>query len=105
MDAGGVSEILLVNNFAFVILQDLQLLNNSWHLHCICLYGSYSSFIFKQTCLWFCRDFMHIVLVHYLEIKVTPNPFYGFNVDSYLFTLRSLTLMINQELEIGRAHV
>jgi len=22
----------------------------------------------------FCRDFMHIVLVHYLEVKVIPNP-------------------------------
>jgi hypothetical protein len=33
----------------------------------------------------FCRDFMHIVLVHYLEVKVNPSPVAS--VFSYMFIL------------------
>jgi hypothetical protein len=66
---------------AFVIPQIFQFLNNTWHAHHVCLYWSYMHAnnlqilqCIKQSYVWFCREFMHIVLVHYLELKVTPNP-------------------------------
>ena len=41
--------------------------------------NSYCAALRRANIFWvdykfFCRDFMHIVLVHYLEVKVIPNP-------------------------------
>ena len=69
----------------FVVLQlrlcCLRHVDDSWLMRLVLSLHARMELTTDST--FFCRDFMHIVLVHYLEVKVIANPTL---VDMYLAT-------------------